>query len=241
MPNDTGTIRIDIEIENHAAPGRRRSLRNVVLGVTLCTGVSIPAAAQAARVGRLPLLAPLSSGAGRCESHAASAEMQRSSMARVLDVKDTIAHRLLGLVVDSTNRWVMFQALMHARDRRRSEGESVTAFFTSRGTVAHGSRLAFTTGVPARTSDDRRAGLLPADTAQVKVLAAEIVELCRAHVRRMTVPSARLQSPSNSVRIKAFDQLQAWAYDGGQHRDRPSTSFLADSAKAWLTKHPATP
>lgn len=48
----------------------------------------------------------------------------------------------------------------------------------------------------------------------------------------ITVPIARLQSSSDSVRINAFNELQAAADDHKRHPDRPWTSFLADSARA---------
>ncbi len=48
----------------------------------------------------------------------------------------------------------------------------------------------------------------------------------------MSIPTARLKSPIDSVRMSAFNALQAAAYDGSRHPGRPQTSFLADSARA---------
>jgi hypothetical protein len=48
----------------------------------------------------------------------------------------------------------------------------------------------------------------------------------------MCVPTERLRSPVDTVRMHAFNQLQRAADDQRRHRDRLWTSFLADSAKA---------
>lgn len=48
----------------------------------------------------------------------------------------------------------------------------------------------------------------------------------------LIIPTTRLESPTDSVRMNAFNDLQRAAYDGHHHRDRPTTSFLADSARA---------
>ncbi len=48
----------------------------------------------------------------------------------------------------------------------------------------------------------------------------------------MSIPTARLQSLVDSVRINAFYQLRAAADDQRHHPDRRPTTFLADSAKA---------
>ncbi len=47
----------------------------------------------------------------------------------------------------------------------------------------------------------------------------------------MAIPTARLESPVDSVRMNAFYALQAAAYDGRRHPDKPQTTFLADSAR----------
>ena len=47
----------------------------------------------------------------------------------------------------------------------------------------------------------------------------------------MAIPTARLESPVDSVRMNAFNELQMAAYDGRRHPDKPQTSFLADSAR----------
>lgn len=63
---------------------------------------------------------------------------------------------------------------------RRGETETVTASFGPRGTVVRGSRSAFTTGTPARLSEDRNLALLPADTAGARRLADVLRIRCRS-------------------------------------------------------------
>lgn len=52
-----------------------------------------------------------------------------------------------------------------------------------------------------------------------------------ASAQGIVVPTQRLESTIDTVRINAFAQLQAEAYDPRHRLDRPPTSFLADSAK----------
>ena len=63
---------------------------------------------------------------------------------------------------------------------RRREAESVSVFFTPDGRVERGSRMAFTSGIPARSSEARNSGLLPADSARAVSLARAVGDRCRA-------------------------------------------------------------
>ena len=74
----------------------------------------------------------------------------------------------------------MLMVMMSTHDARRGEGESVTVFFGDDDAIVRGDRSAYTTGMPARRSDDRRLGLLPTDSAQVQAMARALVRVCRA-------------------------------------------------------------
>jgi hypothetical protein len=62
----------------------------------------------------------------------------------------------------------------------KSENESLTAFFSASGEIVRGSRLYFTAGTPARMSEDRHGGLLPADTGKIVSLAKAVIARCGA-------------------------------------------------------------
>ncbi len=79
-------------------------MKPVILGIAMGLTLSTGAGAQAARVGRLPLLASLPRGA-QCKSVVPSDQHQGLSCARTLTVHDTSAYRLLSLAVDSAGRW----------------------------------------------------------------------------------------------------------------------------------------
>lgn len=142
-------------------------LRRFLLSALLGAGLSHLAAAQPARVGRLPLLEAFPSYA-RCTA----------VNDRIFNVRDTVRHRMTSVAVDGERRLFMFTSMMSTQEARRTEGESVTAWFSEDGVVKRGSRLAFTTGTPARTKDDVRTGLLPGDTAAVAKLVASLRKLC---------------------------------------------------------------
>jgi hypothetical protein len=134
--------------------------------------------AQAARVGRLPVLAPLAAGA-TCSTSPASGELKQSGIARLLSAKEPAQPRLLSLAVSADGKPKVLTILMGTREGQRGEGESVTVYFRD-GVIASGARTAYTTGTPARLSDDHHGGLFPSDTAQAKALAHALVRLCRA-------------------------------------------------------------
>jgi hypothetical protein len=75
---------------------------------------------------------------------------------------------------------VILMAMMGTDQGRRGESESVNVFFGTDGAIIRGGRRAFTTGTPARLSDDRQLGLLPADTLAVRHLDGALRQRCRA-------------------------------------------------------------
>ena len=79
--------------------------------------------AQAARVGRLPLLATPAAGA-RCTSMPITPELRSAGIARLLNVEEPTHPRLLTLGVTSTDKPLMLMAMMSTRQERRSEGEN---------------------------------------------------------------------------------------------------------------------
>ena len=60
-----------------------------------------------------------------------------------------------------------------------SAANHCTYCIVAHGAILRGRRNAFTTGTPARRSDDSQLGLLPADTLAVRRLAAALRERCR--------------------------------------------------------------
>jgi hypothetical protein len=147
--------------------------------VFLLAGLPALSRAQAARVGRLALLAPPAAGA-TCSTIPASAALQHSGMARILNVDEPARPRLLSLGVTAAGKARFLTVMMSTRDGRRGEGESVTVFFGDNGAIVRGDRSAYTTGTPARRSEDRRLGLLPADSARAQAMARALLRICRA-------------------------------------------------------------
>jgi hypothetical protein len=158
----------------------RLNMRHYWLVVVLGAAPAI-ANAQAARIGRLPVL-QLPNAGGTCRLDAANAELRRSGIAQMLSftTSDSNSHRLVSLGVSVSGAPVILTAMMGAKEDRRGETESVEAWFDRTGRVWHGRRNAFTTGTPARLADDRHIGLLAADTLAAQRLAAALVKRCRA-------------------------------------------------------------
>jgi hypothetical protein len=93
---------------------------------------------------------------------------------------DSASHHLVSLGMDAKGAPVMLMATIGTRQGRRSESESVSAFFGAHAAVVRGRRSAFTTGSPARLSDDSQLALLPADTAAAQRLAGILRQRCHA-------------------------------------------------------------
>ncbi len=82
---------------------------------------------------------------------------------------------------------------------------------------------------PLRTIDSRENGTM--DPFKLGTLALILCVPGSLIAQGMAIPTARLESPVDSVRMNAFYALQAAAYDGRRHPDKPQTTFLADSAR----------
>jgi hypothetical protein len=157
--------------------------RDVVLLSVVFAALGPPASgAQAARVGRLPVLELPRPGIGNCRNDPVSPALQQGGIARLITFQssDSSGHRLISLGTDAKRRSVMLMAMMGTKEGRRGETESVNVFFGNDGAITRGTRSASTTGTPARLSDDRQLGLLPADTLAVRRLEAALRRRCGA-------------------------------------------------------------
>jgi hypothetical protein len=154
----------------------------ILLAVTLATVTPASGDAQAARVGRLLVLELPSPGVGTCRNDPVTAALRREGVTRLVSFQssDSSSHRLVSLGMNAKGGSVMLMAMMGTDQGRRGESESVNVFFGTDGAIVRGRRSAFTTGTPARLSDDRRLGLLPTDTAAVRRLVAALRQRCRA-------------------------------------------------------------
>ena len=138
--------------------------------------------AQPAHVGRLSLFALPPAGKGSCRTEPASAALRRDGISRLISLQwaDSTGHGLMSLGLNAAGAPRMLVTMSGTRHERRGETESASIFFRSDGKIARGRRSAFTTGTPARLSDDRRLGLLPTDSAAAKRLAAALRQRCHA-------------------------------------------------------------
>jgi hypothetical protein len=135
--------------------------------------------AQAAPVGRLRLLDPPGEQA-RCVRHQTSEALRRSGIDQIFNVEERGPRHLLSLGVTPHNTARLLMVAASTVQARRREGESISVLFGEDGAIIRGERSAFTTGTPARRSDDRKLGLFPRDSAQVFALVRAIRTLCRA-------------------------------------------------------------
>jgi hypothetical protein len=154
----------------------------VRLAFTLSILAPSAAEAQAARVGRLPVLELPPAGVGTCRSDPVTPALQREGIARMISFQssDSSGHRLISLGLNVKGASVMLMAMMGTEQGRRGETESVNAFFDRNGITVRGRRSAFTTGMPARRSDDRQLDLLPADTLALHRLDIALRQRCLA-------------------------------------------------------------
>ena len=154
----------------------------VLLAIVIATGVPTSGRAQAARVGRLPVLELPPPGVGSCRNDPVTAALRQGGIARLISFQssDSGRHRLVSLGMNANGGSVMLMAMMGTDQGRRGETESVNVFFGTDGAITRGRRSAFTTGTPARRSDDRQLGLLPADTLAVRRLDAALRQRCRS-------------------------------------------------------------
>lgn len=151
-------------------------MRLVLLGAFLAV-VPHEGRAQAARIGRLPLLDSLSARVA-CESTAPTPFLRETGTARLLMVTDSGTGRSISLGIGTDRRPTTLLVMMGTRDNRRGESETLTASFF-RDKVVHGDRSAFTTGTPSRLNEDRQSRLLPSDTTRILRFTREVLRHCR--------------------------------------------------------------
>jgi len=136
--------------------------------------------AQAAPgIGRLPLLADLPPSGGVCKVANANSGMQREGMVRLTMWHGGSPERLISVSTDRARlpRSLSIMSSVPAGPKRH-EGESLFALVDTGGHVSRGNRNYFTTGVPARMSEDRRGGLFPGDSTQILGLAGAVLARC---------------------------------------------------------------
>ncbi len=156
-------------------------MRVMTLAVVIAgmLAVGAPAHAQAARIGRLPALAPLENVRAHCKVRPATADLRSRGVATMQMLSDSVAGRLISVGADTGGRPKSLYVLISSHEGTRSESESVFVTFDLSGHIIRGSRSATTGGVPARVSEDRRGGLFPTDTAAAVALAHAVQAHCR--------------------------------------------------------------
>jgi hypothetical protein len=137
-----------------------------------------PSFAQAARPGRLPVLATFEAKDASCIPEAVSDDLQKLGVVSLVSVTDSAHRRLASLAFASDYHPRMLYSSMSTRSGRRIEGESVTIFLANDGKIARGERRARTGGIPASSSEDRAQGLLPEDSSAALMLISSISNLC---------------------------------------------------------------
>ena len=160
----------------------RKCMRHVILLAVGFAAAPIRGHAQAARVDRLPVLELHTPGVGECRNDPATPALRRDGVARIVTFQssDSTRHRLVSLGMDAKGRSILLMAIMGTTQGRRGESETVQVSFAPDGAIVRGRRSAFTTGTPARRSDDRHLGLLPTDSMAIHRLDAALRQRCRA-------------------------------------------------------------
>lgn len=128
-------------------------------------------------IGRFPVLDTLPPG-GACTIAPGNQALLRQGIARVVMFTDTATNRMVSVSVDAERRPRTLSAFASKQQGKRGETEAVFVTIDARGHVVRGDRSYFTTGVPARLSDDRKAGLLAADSARAVQLAHAVQRRC---------------------------------------------------------------
>lgn len=130
------------------------------------------------------MLAPLRVEMAACQPMPTNAALRRSGVVSGTMVRDTAGGRMmtlsLGVRGDPRHLLVL---ISDDTGGTRHEIETVSVGFDSAGRVVLGSRSAGTVGTPARLSEDRRSGLLPADTAQALAL-VRAIQTCQRQKNR---------------------------------------------------------
>lgn len=153
-----------------------RLLVGIPLAGAIALCASSAAAGQAARIGRLPLLEPLTA---RAHCKVAPVPSGAAGVTRILTVNDS-AERYITIGLTAKNKPRHFSSMMSTSESRRTEVESVRALIDADGSIMNGTRSAYTGGTPSRRDEDRRAGFSAADTTAVTSLIRAVRALCRA-------------------------------------------------------------
>jgi hypothetical protein len=150
--------------------------------VVLAVCIGLPAhASQPARIGRLDVLAPLPASRIGCRfDMPVSAELRRRGIEKVVSVRDSSTGREIILAITSSGQSRNLTVMMGDSRGSRRESETLFVFFRTNGRVESGHRSATTSGMPARSSEARDSGLLPADTARAVSLARAVRQRCHA-------------------------------------------------------------
>jgi hypothetical protein len=109
---------------------------------------------------------------------AASSALAKVGIVKIYLIDDHRTGRQVSMAVSSERAVHQFTVMMSDSIGTRHEGESVTVAITDRGRIARGERRAYTMGVPAARSDDRKSGLLPQDSVKVFALMNAGLALC---------------------------------------------------------------
>jgi hypothetical protein len=160
---------------------KRMRHSTAILVVALATSAPASSEAQAARIGRLPVLEAPPASVAACRDDPVNTELRRAGIARLVSVEsaDSNRHHLVSLGLTAKGSPVMLMALMGTRQGRRGESETVSVFLGNDGSIVRGQRSAFTTGTPTRLRDDRQRGLLAADTLAIRRLIVALRQRCR--------------------------------------------------------------
>ena len=133
--------------------------------------VSGTANTQPAIIGRQPALAPLRVASSECKAMPVTAALRKDGVVSGTFVRDATGGRMVSLGMTAAGHpRILLVMISNDSGGPRHETEMVTVGFDTSGLVVSGSRVAMTVGVPARLNEDRRAGLLPSDTAQATAL-----------------------------------------------------------------------
>ena len=150
-------------------------VRHVLLAAVACAA-QLPA--QAARLGKQSVLGSISPVSRDCRRAAPGRELRTTAIKEFVSLRDSVAHRLIGVGIDASRRPRFLDAMISEYQGRRHETESVTIFFSETGKIVRGERRAFTTGTPASRSDDRRGALFNGDSAAAADLARAVLRRC---------------------------------------------------------------
>jgi hypothetical protein len=135
-------------------------------------------ATASAQIGAMSLVDSLPTS-GQCRTSAATERLKRDGVARNVALESDHPDQFISLGINERG---LPRILVITANRpltsRKSEGESLVAYFTTLGRVTRGSRRYMTLGTPASMSEDRKAGLFAADTAKIERLVAAMLKRC---------------------------------------------------------------